>query len=74
MQEYKKSRTTTYPEIDEILPRLFLGNEDAAVNADYIKKHGINAVLVCGTLLESPFEHLRYKKLAIADDPRQSII
>jgi|JI6StandDraft_1071083.scaffolds.fasta_scaffold01519_5 hypothetical protein len=74
MMEYKKSRTITSPEIDEILPRLYLGNEDAAVNSEYIKKHGIDAVLVCGTLLESPFEHLKYKKLAIADDPRQGIL
>jgi len=55
MMEYKKRRTTSYPEIDEILPRLFLGNEDAAVNNEIIKKHGIESVLVCGTLLDSPF-------------------
>jgi hypothetical protein len=32
IQDYKKNRTHTYPEINEILPRLYLGNEDAAIN------------------------------------------
>jgi hypothetical protein len=50
-ENFKGARTKFFPEIDQILPYLFLGNEDAARDQQYIQNHKIEAVLVCGSHL-----------------------
>lgn len=74
MLEFKKERKM-FPEINEIEPELYIGNEDAAVTESLIKKHNIASVLACGSHLETPFQkELKYKIFEIMDDPRQQIL
>jgi len=43
------SKGKTYPEIDEIIKdKLYLGNEDASLDLDLLKKNGITHILVAG--------------------------
>lgn len=56
MMKFKQNRPRLYPEIDLIMDGLYLGNEDAAMDEDIIKKHKISAICVCGSYLMSPFE------------------
>lgn len=51
MKEYKKNRKYAFPSLDEIVPQLYLGNEDASNDRELLKQKNIQAVLVCGHML-----------------------
>ena len=74
---YKSIKTNFYPEIEQIEPGLYLGNEDAAINEDLLKERNITAICACGRGLLTPFLEkpgYEYLHLQVNDFPKQNLI
>ena len=71
---YRNNRKNFFPEIDQITEKVFLGNEDAQRDKDYLKTLGITHILVVGSGLEifHPLE-FEYKKFEVNDFPFENI-
>ena len=54
--DYKKNKPVLYPDYNQIMDNLFLGNEDTAMDEAVITKENISAICVCGSFLLTPFE------------------
>jgi len=64
-----------YNDIDEILPRLYLGNQKASRQKDTLRERNIESVLCIGTGLTTYFpDDFEYKHISIDDDASENIL
>lgn len=73
--EYQKSRTTFYPEINQVYENIYIGNYDMARDKQKLNELGITHILCCGSYLEKfhPNDFV-YKQLELDDSLEQDIL
>lgn len=76
VSEYSSKRQKFYPECDEILKnKLYLGNNDFAINKKLLQEKGIKKILVCGEELECKFPNdFKYLKINLNDYIEETIL
>jgi len=47
---------STFENIDEVFPRMFMSNHNSATHLETLRKHGITHILCVENFTEKPFE------------------
>lgn len=74
LNDYEKSQTELFPEIDQITEKIYLGNYDGARDLERLQNLSVSHIMVCGTFLNIHFsDNFVYKQFELEDSYNQDI-